>query len=299
MPFTLAHLSDVHLSPVTGFTPLHWNVKRALGYANWMAGRRHVHRRATVDLMLADIAIQAPDHIAVTGDLVNLGLPAEYKAAARWLATVGPPDRVSVVPGNHDIYTRLRTDPGIARWQDYMRSDAWGARLAPSGFPYVRRVRETVLIGLNSAHPTQPFVAAGRLGPEQLDALARILDALADTDLARVVLIHHPPLPGQASPRRALADAVQLAAVLAAHGADLVLHGHNHRDMAVLAGGHIPVIGVASGSAAVPHKHEPTARWNYVQIGPRSAAGRCPVAITVRGLTPSGAVDVVTRQSWP
>ena len=30
--FTLAHLSDVHLAPVTGFSPRYWNAKRALGF---------------------------------------------------------------------------------------------------------------------------------------------------------------------------------------------------------------------------------------------------------------------------
>ena len=45
------------------------------------------------------------------------------------------------------------------------------------------------------------------------------------------VLIHHPPLPGQAKRFRGLEDAAGLEAVLSRHGAELVMHGHNHRNM--------------------------------------------------------------------
>ncbi len=40
---TLAHLSDVHLSPLPGLPPRHWTVKRVLGYLNWHTRRKHVH----------------------------------------------------------------------------------------------------------------------------------------------------------------------------------------------------------------------------------------------------------------
>ena len=123
-PFTLAHLSDVHLSPVTGFTPRHWNAKRALGYLNWQRGRRHVHQRTVADRLIQDALALRCDHIAITGDLINLGLPAEYDAALDWLQSVGPPERVTVVPGNHDVYTRLAGHPGIARWAAYMGSES-------------------------------------------------------------------------------------------------------------------------------------------------------------------------------
>ena len=151
--FTIAHLSDVHLSPVRGFTPRHWNAKRSLGFVNWTTKRRHVHLREVADRIVSDIKRHAPDHIAVTGDLINLGLPAEYDAALHWLATIGTPADVSLVPGNHDIYTRLRSDPGVGRWQAYMTSDEWGRTvrgMPAAGFPYVRRVGPVAIIGLCS-----------------------------------------------------------------------------------------------------------------------------------------------------
>jgi hypothetical protein len=45
---TLAHISDLHLSPVEGFGPRHWNMKRGLGFLNWHQRRKTVHLRDVV-----------------------------------------------------------------------------------------------------------------------------------------------------------------------------------------------------------------------------------------------------------
>ncbi|MEI9901579.1 MAG: metallophosphoesterase [Hyphomicrobium sp.] len=230
---TLAHVSDVHLSPLAGLALRHLNVKRGLGYLNWRRQRQQTHHRAALDLIVADMKAHAPDHIAVTGDLINLGLPLEYEAATAWLHDLGSSQDVTVVPGNHDIYTTLRNDPGVARWEDYMRADAFGEKFrlpGPAAFPFVRRVGPVALVGVNSAVETPPFVAAGEVGEKQLAALDELLMRLEGEAMIRVVLIHHPPLPGQAPPRRALRDAKALSRILAHRGAELVLHGHNHRD---------------------------------------------------------------------
>ncbi len=289
---TLAHVSDVHLSTMPRFALRHLNVKRGLGYINWRRQRKHTHHRAALDFVIADMQARSPDHIAVTGDLINLGLPIEYDAATAWLHAVGTPQHVTVVPGNHDIYTSLRGDPGVERWADYMRADAFGAKYAlrpPARFPFVRRVGPVALIGVNSAVKTPPLFAQGEVGASQLAALATLLAQLGDEALIRVVLIHHPPLPGQAPSRRALRDASALSRVLAEHGAELVLHGHNHVDshmdfarLAETGGGSIPVIGVASGSIGRVHKNEPLGRYNLLRIG--RVDGRVHIECTTRGL---------------
>lgn len=300
---TLAHISDLHLPLPRGFRPRHWNVKRGLGYLNWHRGRRFVHRRETVDMLVADMAAYAPQHVAVTGDLVNIGLPVEYEAARAWLEELGPPEAITVVPGNHDIYVHLRRDPGVARWAPYMADDAWGRELAlpkvEGGFPFVRRLQRVALIGLNSAVPTRPFVAAGRLGEAQLAAAETALRAAHAEGLARVVLIHHPPCGGMAPQLRGLIDAPQLEAVLRRTGAELVLHGHNHRDAVVWLdaddGARIPVVGICSGSASRSHHGEPLARYNLFHIR-KGANGRAGITMTARGLSvPGGPVVELER----
>src|SRR5581483_1931953 len=271
-PTTIAHLSDVHLGPIAGFAPRYWNVKRALGYVNWLRTRRQAYQRPALDLLLADLQAQAPDHIAITGDLVNIGLPQEHINALAWLESVGAPGRVSVIPGNHDIYSWLGRDPGSGRWAHYMAPDAAGSEhMDDSGepFPFVRRLGPIALIGVNSAVPTPPFVASGRLGREQLARLAAILDRLAGQDVFRLVLIHHPPLPGQAKRFRGLEDAEDARAVLERHGAELVIHGHNHHstlEWCATGAGKVPVVGVPSASLGRPHRREPLARYNLFRI---------------------------------
>ena len=265
MTVTIAHISDIHLGPITGLTPRYWNAKRAMGFINWQRKRRLSFRRYVLDRLVVDLKAQNADHIAVTGDLINIGLPQEMEAAARWLASVGPPDRVAVIPGNHDIYTSMRGDCGIARWSAHMRGDD---KTIPIGeFPYVRRVGDIALIGLNSARETPLFVAAGELRAPQRARLSSILGELGREGVFRLVMIHHPPLPGQAKPGKALSDAAQLADLLARHGAELVIHGHNHRSMLAHVGAQMtPVVGVPAASMSVAHPHEPLARYHLYHI---------------------------------
>ena len=143
-PFVLAHLSDVHLEPLPAVGLRYWNLKRLLGWINWHRRRSHLYSRDVLDRLVEDLLAQAPDHIAVTGDLANLGLPAEHDAAVEWLRTIGTSDQVTVIPGNHDIYSSIGSDPGTARWLAHMSDNDHGLDLAiaeaagdPEAFPFV------------------------------------------------------------------------------------------------------------------------------------------------------------------
>ena len=149
----------------------------------------------------------------MTGDLVNLGLPEEFVLAAEWLRGLGPPERVTAIPGNHDAYVRLHPERGTGHWQPYMRSNEAGealVRTPPTAFPFVQRFGDVALVALSSAISTMPFIAAGRLGTAQRALLGLALEELGRRGLFRVVLIHHPPLAGQAGWRRGLRDAKEL-----------------------------------------------------------------------------------------
>src|SRR5580704_2709403 len=85
--FTLAHLSDWHLASRPA--PSELIGKRGLGYINWHRSRKKIHRPDVLDATIHNLKAAAPDHIAVTGDLVNLSLPDEYNRARGWLQTLG------------------------------------------------------------------------------------------------------------------------------------------------------------------------------------------------------------------
>ena len=79
--FVLAHLSDPHLAPLPTPNPLELFSKRGLGFINWLRKRRAIHRPEVLAALVADLKGRAPDHIAVTGDLVNLSLTQRVSPA--------------------------------------------------------------------------------------------------------------------------------------------------------------------------------------------------------------------------
>ena len=131
--FTLAHLSDPHLPPLPAARLGDLAGKRALGYLNWTRNRHKYHRRDVLDALVSDMQAQAPDHIAVTGDFVNLALDAEFEPARAWLESVGSPERVTIVPGNHDAYVRATPHRFVETLDDYLGDD--GRPVSGNRFP--------------------------------------------------------------------------------------------------------------------------------------------------------------------
>ena len=259
--FVLAHLTDPHLGPLPRARFAELAGKRALGVLNWRRGRQRRFNVATIDLLVADLKAAGPDHIAVTGDLVNVGLAAEFQTGLNFLKSLGEGTDVSVVPGNHDAYVRSTAHHSLLNWGDYMRGDGVnGDVTAENAFPFVRRREGIALVGVSTAIPTHPFMATGKVGRAQRERLGQILDQLAGEGLFRVVMIHHPPCGIRAGHKR-LIDAEEVRACLARHGAELVICGHDHVPMVeMLPGpnsGLIPVVEAPSFAAGPEDRHWP------------------------------------------
>ena len=270
--FKLAHLSDPHLPPLPKARLSELAGKRALGYLNWTRNRRKYYRREVLDALVSDMRAQAPDHIAVTGDLVNLALEAELAPARQWLASVGEPHLVTAIPGNHDAYVRRTQHRFVEAFGDYLAGDEASGN---SAFPFVRRRGPIALIGLSSAVPTAPFMATGTLGAAQIEALERVLTTLSTEQAFRVLLVHH-PLRSDSRPKR-LTDAGRLLALLKQHGVELILHGHDHIHSTMWFEGpdrKIPSIGVPAASALARGRH-PAAAYNLYAIERDGNAWRC------------------------
>jgi 3',5'-cyclic AMP phosphodiesterase CpdA len=285
--FVLAHLSDPHLSPLPKPRLRELVGKRATGLANWYRKRGVSHRPAVLSKLVADLKQQATDHIAVTGDLVNVALPGEFPPARAWLETLGTPADVTLVPGNHDAYVRRVEHHRQAHWADYMRGD--DANASVESFPFLRRRGPLALIGVSSAVPSLPFMAIGRVGGWQIERLGPLLDACRNEGLFRVVMIHHPPTSKRSHYLRRLVDAPLLRDALARHGAELVIHGHNHRHQTVQIDGPrgpISAIGVPSASETTKGKHDP-AGYNLYRIEGGAGDWRCE--IVSRGFAADGA----------
>ena len=270
--FKLAHLSDPHLPPLPKARLSELAGKRALGYLNWTRNRRKYYRREVLDALVSDMQAQAPDHIAVTGDLVNLALEGEFAPARQWLTSVGEPHLVTAIPGNHDAYVRRTQHRFVEAFGEYLRGDEASAN---SAFPFVRRRGPIALIGLSSAVPTAPLMATGTLGRAQIEALEQILTALSTEQAFRVLLVHH-PLRSDSRPKR-LTNSAKLLALLKKHGVELILHGHDHIHSTMWfegPDGKIPSIGVPAASALARGRH-PAAAYNLYAIERDGNAWRC------------------------
>jgi 3',5'-cyclic AMP phosphodiesterase CpdA len=290
--FTLAHLSDPHLAPLPRPTVRELVGKRVLGFVHWQRKRCAIHRRDILDALVRDLAAQPHDHVAVTGDLVNIALESEFAPSRAWIESLGPPADVTVIPGNHDIYVRAAIPWPAKYWGGYMRSDA-ADRPDAMAFPFVRRRRNVAIIGLSSGVPSPPLMATGRLGDEQLHRLATALREL--DGLFRIVLIHHPLQTVRGSHKR-LIDAAALRNVLAENGAELLLHGHDHvRALNWLDGPRrrIPAVGVPSASA-LAHGDDDQAGYNLYRIDDEAGAWRCEM--TIREVAADGKARSIARK---
>ncbi|MCW0210949.1 MAG: metallophosphoesterase [Achromobacter sp.] len=288
--FRFAHVSDAHLplppGRLGGLST--FANKRSLGLLSWRRKRHAIHRPEILAALLADVAGHAPDHVVVTGDLTNIALPDEFERARAWLERVGPPDRVSVVPGNHDATVRVPWEAGLGRWQPWMSGDTPDEGTPDEGFPFVRVRGPVAFVGVSTAVPTPPLLATGRVGAAQADRLEAVLADLGRRGLFRVVLMHHAPLLVGRSWRKALSDRRRVQDAFARAGAELVLHGHHHcHQIASLPGrgAAIPVIGVGSASAA-PVGRAQAAQWNQFTVERRDGAWR--LSALVRGCTVDG-----------
>jgi 3',5'-cyclic AMP phosphodiesterase CpdA len=292
---TLAHISDLHIGPLPrpGLRALAG--KRVTGFLSWRLKRSKIHRIEVLDVLAKDLAAQQPDHVAVTGDLVNIALPAEFAQAHEFLKRIGPADKVTVVPGNHDAYVALPWIKAAGLWDEYMTGrHADGGDRPPRDvrdFPFVRRVGGMALIGVSTALPTRPFSAAGELGADQLQRLDAMLEQLGDAGAFRIVMIHHPPFGGGAYKRKSLRDAGPLAEIIQKRGCELMLHGHTHMSQLGRMKGpntSVPVIGVPSASAVMTDHRDPSRYHIYRLSRGEGADGAWSLTVSMRELKPDG-----------
>ena len=287
--FTLAQIADLHAPSVRVPRARDLLNKRLGGWISWKAGRHRIFRREILDALVEDLKTQDPDHVAVTGDLVNFALEDEFVSAALWLRRLGSPHRISVVPGNHDAYVPVAAARSWDHWAQYIASDhAPRVSITEDSFPTARVRGRLAVVGLCSAQPTGWSRASGTVGPEQLERLESLLRELGRQGLCRVVQIHHPPLDERISPRSRLTDSACLREVLARTGAELVIHAHAHvTSVESITGPEnpIPVVGVRSASN-LGRKTDQRAQYHLYRIEAHSAATqatRYRITMKIRG----------------
>ncbi len=283
----IAHVSDLHLLSLEGVKLHQFASKRWTGGVNLALNRGRHHQTAVFDALVDDVNAQGIDHVACTGDVTNLAFESEFTFARERFErfTIGPAN-VTCIPGNHDTYVASAAGAFERILAAYSKTDAEfdEGRQGIEQWPIVRVRDGVAVIGLSTSEPSFWFFAYGKLGQAQLERFEKVMSDPRLAGKFRLVLVHHPPAGPYTKKRmRHLRDHEAFAKVLARTGADLVLHGHEHRDLsAVLPGPRgvsIPVRGIQSGTfdpahtipktgVAADHVEQHRARYRIYTLAP-------------------------------
>ena len=288
----LIHITDPHLSSLSGQSFWKLKGKRRSGYLSWYRNRQYVHRREILDLLTESAAAHEPDLVLLTGDLVHIGLESEMIEAAAWLRQLGPPEKVLFVPGNHDNYARDSLQSMHRHWADYLPGDFPPGGDYTSGYPLVREHQGLKLVGVNTSCVTRIFSATGELGEPQRNRLAAALKENSCVDGFECLLIHHPPFPGMTRRRKALRDASKLLAMMRENSPDLVLYGHIHCNREDQHGG-VRSFCTASGSSIE------NASFRIIDLEKEQQGWHCRVRLmTLDHTTRPDTFSLASESSW-
>lgn len=263
----VGHVSDLHIFRKGRLQPWRYLGNRALGGLNLVLKRGKTHDNDVVVAAFKRLKQLDVDHIVVTGDLSNLAIEEEFQAAREIIeAHAGGPDKVSIIPGNHDYYTFGAAIQGRFErfFGDWMTSELPLAD-PKNPYPYVKLLDEHVaLLGVNTCIPTPPGLAVGRVGAAQRERIAALLDhPTLKTRFVIAALHHHLDPPRHTNARkelmRRMQDASQVKQALLDGGVNLVIHGHNHQHgFTTLANGRGGQMHICeAGSTSVFHKEDP------------------------------------------
>ena len=180
----IIQLSDIHIWRYS-YNPLHLINKRLVGIASLLAGRAAKFRLERLDAVVDRVRGLNADHILITGDLTTTALPAEFRDARKALGSLlNDPERVSIIPGNHDRYTA-----GSVRSKSF---EHHFGQFAPSNtFPWLRFIdEETAILGLD---PTRSHLSArGLLPADQLASARRLLTECRIPPRRLIIACHYP-----------------------------------------------------------------------------------------------------------
>ncbi len=191
-PFTIAHLSDPHLSR--------------------QYYREHIK---SFKILLRTILEHGCDHIIITGDIVSTGDPDDYYLARKILTTYGLMDskKLTIVPGNHDVFGGPHRAVDVLSFPRHIRTLDYHRRLAlfqeafaesfdgvrqlddANLFPFIKHVGPYAIIGLNSIPQwslwDNPLGSNGMLSESQCSALTRLEEEDMLDGSIPIVAIHH------------------------------------------------------------------------------------------------------------
>ena len=221
---SLLHLTDFHFWEIE-LNPLRLLNKRFLGNANVVYRRRREFVTANAEPFADQAIATGIKHALLSGDFSSTATDRELAQGAefvRYLVQRGV--AVTVLPGNHDVYTfesvrRRRFEKYFGEW------------LPPSGIPHIVRLPGGTPVLLVPTVCPNWLSSEGRITDIEVEAVAAHLDACA---APLIVCGHYPVLAKtngyQSKPSRRLRNADALRNALGRSGKRILyVSGHVHR----------------------------------------------------------------------
>jgi 3',5'-cyclic AMP phosphodiesterase CpdA len=220
----LGHVSDLHLSdrgryPRNGYAPRDCD--------------RHSNRLA--QRVLEGMEQAGVDHLVVTGDLTLSAEASEFERAAKLLRRWADAGKLTIVPGNHDVWTAESVK--TSRFLRMIGPDGRGMRKPVASYPFASLpTPEVAIIALDSSrYGEEPFETSGQIGSAQLQACRELVrNHVKEGRAVLLALHHHLMLPRERVPsdslvaQMPLSDADKLVRLVSEVRVAGILHGHRH-----------------------------------------------------------------------
>jgi len=185
MNTTIIHISDLHFHTYPqNFRD--WKSKRILGAANLLFRRKRQFPLQRAKRLVEQIQKMNWDHLVISGDLTQLALEKGFSRARKTLEPLlTDPERVTVIPGNHDRYVRQAA--GTDLFSQYF-GEFFGNKEI-----HVRKLNsDWVIIGWDSAHPNDWLSASGTVRRSTIQATADLLESCPEQ--TKFIIVNHYPL---------------------------------------------------------------------------------------------------------
>jgi len=223
--FDLAHVTDLHLVE-PNYRARGGSDSQRLYFLS--AGRPiDADGRGERALSAFQAAGRNAAHVVVTGDLTEDGSPAQFELLADLLERARlAPERVTLVPGNHDRYSQPDAfeQALLGPLQAYAASSCQGRRIELG--------RGAWLLPVSTAIPQSVLRSAGRMSDADLELIQQLAKEARRARKLALVAQHHPPQgfgPAAWNWIDGLLNAAAGRALLGAHSKLHVLHGHTHK----------------------------------------------------------------------
>jgi len=220
----LLHISDLHFWHIP-LNPLRLAGKRLFGVGNLILNRARKFRMGTMPAVVRRVHEVNPDHVLITGDLTTTALEEEFQAADQALRALAlEPASLTMIPGNHDRYTRRATSDRL--FEKYF------GRFAPHAcYPWLKWIGpSTAILALDACRPAR-ISARGSMSAHQIETAQALLDEAASRIGRLLIACHYPvalPAGIRDSRGHGLAGREHLRKFLARQAPHLYFHGHIH-----------------------------------------------------------------------